>query len=204
MRLLTVGLAVAVLTLLLAAPAVASCAPRAPITENAARAVAVVYGTVTGTEPGAVIMRVEKVLKGQAATPLRVFVGPGRSAGSGQVVFTSVDYGPAPVGSDHVLYVISGSDGQLETSACIGSHAGPPDPIEVTYFGVGTFAASVAPSPNAPSASAVAATPPPDEVAAAPIGGTETFRTVLVVSALGAGAVAVLVLILRRRLVGAR
>ena len=148
-RSLTISCTVAVLTFVFATPAAASCAPPAPIAENAARAVAVVYGAVTGAESGAVILRVDKVLKGQVATPLRVFLGPSRGGGAGPVAITSVDYGPAQVGSDHVLYVVRGSDGQLETNACIGSHAGPPDSGEVTYFGAGTSAASPAPSQNA-------------------------------------------------------
>ena len=68
---------------------------------------------------------------------MRAFVGPGRAGAPGTAVMTSDDYAAA-VGSDHVLYLIGGSDGQLETNACIGSHAGPPNALEAAYFGAGT------------------------------------------------------------------
>jgi hypothetical protein len=119
-------------------PAASSCAAPATIADNAARAAVVVYGTVTGVGAGAITVRVDRVLKGDARTPLRVFVGPGRG-GAFTPVATSVDYAAA-VGTDHVLYVVRGTDGELETNACGGSHAGPPDDKERAFFGVGTTA----------------------------------------------------------------
>jgi hypothetical protein len=155
MRALLAALALAAMTLLDAMPAAASCAPPASVGENAARAEAVAYGTVTSTERGAIIVRVDRVLKGQVAGTLRVFVGPGRGGAAGSAIATSIDYpdlrGPAAVGSDHVLYLIRGSDGQLETNACIGSHPGQPDAAELTYFGAGTSPAPASPLPRTAS-----------------------------------------------------
>jgi hypothetical protein len=111
-------------------------------------------------------------------------------------VFTTVDYGPAPIGSDHVLYLITGRDGQLETNACIGSHSGPPDPVEVAFFGAGTAAAGVPPVPNVPSA--VTATAPPGEVAAPPVAGAGSSPPIPALVAIGTAAIAALVLGLRR------
>ena len=82
------------------------------------------YGTVTDVSAGAVTLRVDRVLKGQVGRSVRVF---------GTVGFTSIDY-RAELGSDHVLYLVRRADGELETNACIGSHAGPPDATEVTFF----------------------------------------------------------------------
>lgn len=124
------------LLLVMAAPAAASCAAPASVAENAARAVAVVHGTVTGAGGGAVTLRSDRVLKGSVGGTLAVFVGPGRGGTGGTAVATSVDYAAA-VGSDHVLYLIKGADGRLETNACIGSHAGSPTAAEVAYFGAG-------------------------------------------------------------------
>lgn len=140
-------IAVAICLLVFSSPAAASCAARAPTPENAARAEAVVYGTVTDAGAGAVTLRVERVLKGQVGSSVRVFLGPGR-AGVGGTAITSIDYPDtgtrAEVGSDHVLYIVRGADGQLETNACIGSHPGRPDASEVTFFGLAS--SSVAPS----------------------------------------------------------
>jgi hypothetical protein len=123
-----------------ASPAAASCAPPVTVAENAARAVAVVYGTVTASSGSALTIRIDRVLKGDIQTPARVFVGPARGGGLAPVV-TSVDY-PATVGSDHVLYVVRGSDGELETNACVGSHAGRPNDNETAFFGAGTAPAA--------------------------------------------------------------
>jgi hypothetical protein len=151
-------LAVAALVLL-ASPAAASCAARAPVADSADRAVAVVYGTVTASGEGALTVRVERVLKGQVAASIRVFVGPGRHGPGGTASATSIDYPdlsrPAAVGSDHVLYLTRGSDGQLETNACIGSHAGPPDAAELAFFAAGSASSAlpatpVPPAPEAP------------------------------------------------------
>lgn len=116
-----------------ARPALASCAPPATVGENAARAESVVYGTVTSVSDGAATVRVDRVLKGSAAGTITVWLGPGRGGSAGTAVATSIDYTAAP-GTDHVLYLIRGSDGQLETSACIGSHAGPPNSDETAHF----------------------------------------------------------------------
>jgi|GEM_PF-2505005 len=130
-------------------PAAASCPAPAPIQENAARAVAVVYGTVTqvsasavtDVSAGAATLRVDRVLKGQVGSSVRVF---------GIAGFTTIDY-RAELGSDHVLYLARRADGQLETNACVGSHAGPPDASEVALFALlsssGTPPAT--PSPDA-------------------------------------------------------
>lgn len=140
----------AILALLLlltgARPALASCAPPASVAENAERAEAVIYGTVTGQASGSVTLRVDSVLKGSASQTLTVFVGPGRGSGGGQTVMTSVDY-DAPLGTSHVLYLIRGEDGQLETNACIGSHAGAPTANETAHFGPGTAPTAAGPDP---------------------------------------------------------
>lgn len=144
-----VGLSV-ILTvpLLMASPAAASCAPPASVSENAGRAVAVVYGTVTDAGGGTITLHVDRVLKGSAGGTVTVNVGPGRDpdGAGGTAVATSVDY-DAKVGSDHVLYLIEGEDGQLETNACIGSHAGAPTAEEVAYFGAATSPGPATPTP---------------------------------------------------------
>ena len=127
--------AVAVRLLVFSSPAAASCAAPAPTPENAARAEAVVDGTVTNVSAGAVTLRVDRVLKGQVGRSVRVF---------GTVGLTSIDY-RAELGSDHVLYLVRRADGQLETNACIGSHTGPPNASEGTFFGLSS-------SSGAPSA----------------------------------------------------
>lgn len=141
-------IAVAVRLLVFSSPAAASCATLAPTPANAARAEAVVYGTVTDVSAGAVTLRVDRVLKGQVDRSVRVF---------GTAGFTSIDY-RAELGTDHVLYMVRRADGQLETNACIGSHAGPPDATEVTFFGLSS-------SSGAPPATA---TPVVESVVPAP------------------------------------
>lgn len=179
-------LAVAVQVLVLASPAAASCAPRAATPENAARAELVVYGTVTEASAGAVTLRVDRVLKGPVGSSVRVFVGPGRG---GSV--TSVDYpdmgARANIGSDHVLYVLRAADGQLETNACVGSHPGPPDPSENTFFGLAAT--------SAPSATS---TPGVEPIASAPASVTATPWAALVVAMIVIGA-ATLQIVRRRR-----
>ena len=133
---------------LVASPAAASCAAPAPVADNAGRAVAVVYGTVTASGGGAITLRVDRALKGEVGSPVRVHLGPSRVSIPGIAVATSIDY-RATVGSDHVLYLIRGSDGQLETNACNGSHAGPPDPYELGFFGSSTSTATSSPAPGA-------------------------------------------------------
>jgi hypothetical protein len=144
MRPLIALLAALALLIPLGGEGFASCAPPASVAENGSRAVAVVYGTVTVTGPGSVTIRVDRVLKGSVASPLTVFVGPGRGGTGGVSVATSVDY-RAETGTDHVLYVIRGEDGQLETNACIGSHSGAPTSEENAHFAGGS-------GPSAPTA----------------------------------------------------
>lgn len=129
MRVLVGALVLAAALSLRATPADASCAPPASLADNAARAEAVAYGTVTDASGGAATLRVDRVLKGSVAASVRFFTGPGRSGGA-----TSVDY-QAGVGGDNVVYLVRGADGELETSACIGSHAGPPTAEEAAFFG---------------------------------------------------------------------
>lgn len=161
MRRLIAIIGVAVHLVVFSSPAAASCAARAPTAENAARAEAVVYGTVTDASAGAVTLRVDRVLKGQVGTGVRVFLGPGRG---GSV--TSVDYPDlgtrVDVGSTHVIYIVRGADGQLETNACIGSHPGPPDPSEVSFFGL--TATGAPPATSTPSATSA-----PDVEPVAPV-----------------------------------
>lgn len=137
MRLISAALLVIALSLLVTSPAAASCASPATVAENAGRATAVVYGTITDAGGGAVTLRVDRVLKGQVGATVRAFVGPGRGGGGGTAIATSIDYA-AGVGSDHVLYLMRAADGQLETNACNGSHGGPPNAAELAYFGAGT------------------------------------------------------------------
>jgi hypothetical protein len=130
---------------LLATPAAASCRPPVSVAENAT--VAVVHGTVTDTNGGALTMRVDRIFKGQVGVGIRVFVGPGRTG----VAATSVDY-LAQAGSDHIFYLIRGADGQLETNACIGNHPGPANSDEIAYFGAGTTpSAASSPDPGGPA-----------------------------------------------------
>ncbi len=143
---LVAGIGVALLLVVFSSPAAASCAPRASAAENGARAEVVVYGTATDVSGGAVTLSVDRVLKGQVGSSVRVFYGPGRGGFGG----TSIDYSP-DLGSDHVLYIGRGADGQLETNVCIGSHPGPPDASEVTFFGLSSSSAA----PSATSAPAV-------------------------------------------------
>jgi len=132
MRVLAVLLIAIVLTLVRATPGATSCRPPLPLPEQAALAMAVIHGTVADASGGALTVRVDRVFKGDAATPIRVFVGPGRGVGA-----TSVDYAAAS-GSEQMLYLIHGTDGELETNACIGSHPGPATAEELAYFGAGT------------------------------------------------------------------
>lgn len=126
----------AAVALAFARPAVASCAPPAPVAENTARAAVVVHGTVTSASGGAITLRVDRVLKGSAGAILTVYAGPQRGGSGGTAVATSVDYS-AEVSTDHVIYAVRAEDGQLETNACIGSHAGAPTAEEAAFFGAG-------------------------------------------------------------------
>lgn len=168
-------IAVAVGLLVFSSPAAASCAARAPTPENVARAEVVVYGTVTDASPGAMTLRVDRVLKGQVGNSVRVFVGPSRGGGA-----TSVDYPdigrPPQIGSDHVLYLVRGGDGQLETNACVGSHAGPPDASEVTFFGLASSSAA----PSATSTPAVEPALPAPSVIAPTIWAALTLTIIVI------------------------
>lgn len=197
MRLLIGVSAILALLLSLASPAAALCRPPAPLAENAARAVAVVYGTVTRAGGGAVTLRIDRVLKGNAGGALVVFVGPGRGGAGGTAVMTSNDY-RAAVGSDHVLYLIRGDDDQLETNACIGSHAGSPTAAEVAYF-----SGSASPEPrSSPGPGTGSGTPPPETVPDAP---TAAARVDLIGPALFAILVGtVLVFVVGKRRLDAR
>jgi hypothetical protein len=139
-----------------ARPAAASCAAPGSLAENASRATAVIYGTVTSAGNGSITLRVDRVLKGTAGPTALVFLGPGRGGTGGAVAVTSVDYAAA-VSTDHLLYLIRGADGQLETNACIGSHPGQPTPDEAAFFGAGIapVASPEAPPQTAPSATFV-------------------------------------------------
>jgi hypothetical protein len=131
MRLLAVLVVAIILTVARGTPSAASCAPPVPLADRGALAVAVIHGTVASVGGGALTLRVDRVFKGVAATPLRVFVGPARGVGA-----TSVDY-TAASGTDQMLYLITGLDGELETNACIGNHSGPATAEELAYFGAG-------------------------------------------------------------------
>lgn len=137
MRLAGAVLAVALVTAFSGNHASASCRPPVSVAENAARAELVVYGTVTSATNGAATIQVERVLKGSATSTMTVWLGPSRGGSGGTTVATSVDYS-ATAGVAHVLYLIRGSDGQLETNDCVGSHEGAPTVEEQTFFGAGT------------------------------------------------------------------
>ena len=177
--------------LALSSPAAASCGPTASTPVNAARAEAVIYGTITDVGAGTITVRVVRVLKGQVGSSVRVFVGPSRGEGA-----TSVDYpdiGRSPqIGSDHVLYLVRGGDGQLETNACVGSHAGPPDASEVAFFG--PRATSASPSPT--GAAAVEPTGEPVIPVASRPGAPPAVVATLVLATIG---ILATIAVLRRR-----
>lgn len=164
-----------------AQPALASCAAPATLAENAARAVAVVHGTVTATTAGAATVRVDRVLKGAVAPTITVFLGPARPAGAvGIGAVSSVDY-PAKVGTEHVFYAIRGDDGQLETNACIGSHPGAPSADENAYFGAAGSPPETAGPPAAVDAAAT--TPAPEAPAVAGVGAVWPLLSGLIIVA---------------------
>jgi hypothetical protein len=134
---LGIALAVVAVGALLGSAAEASCRPPAPVAQNAAHADVVVYGRVSavsgGFPPGgSVTFQVQRVLKGTAQSSIRVHVGPVPGTP------TSVDYGGALLGTDHVLYLRTSGSGEYTTDACNGSHAGAPTADEVAHFGPGT------------------------------------------------------------------
>lgn len=177
-------LAAVVLLLAAAQPAAASCAPPAAVSENASRAEAVVYGTVASGDRSRVTVRVERVLKGTVGSTVAAYLGPTRGGGA-----SSIDY-TAPVGSDHVMYLVRASDGQLETNACNGSHAGAPTAEESAHFGAGT-------TPSGTSATTAPLTPGP--AVPGPLPDTATAALVWLLPALTIGLL-VLLLVARRRM----
>jgi hypothetical protein len=131
------ALAVVALALLLSSSAQASCRPPAPVAENAARSDVVVHGRVAEVRGGfaaggSFTFQVQRVLKGNVPSTVRVHVGPVPGTP------TSVDYGGAQLGTEHVLYLRAAGSGEYTTDACNGSHAGAPTGDEVAYFGPGT------------------------------------------------------------------
>lgn len=187
MRPLLAVLAAAALLVAFARPAAASCAPPAPVAENAGRAVAVVYGTVTSGDYSRATVRVDRVLKGSVGSTVTTYLGPMRGGGA-----SSIDY-TAGVGTDHVLYLVRGADGQLETNACIGSHPGAPTAEENAYFGAGSApsgtSATAAPSPTGPAAPRV-------------LPGTATDELSWVSPLLTLGSLVAVLLLARRRIFG--
>lgn len=185
MRLIT-AVAMLALLALTPSPADASCAPPAPLAENAARAVAVVYGRVTAEGSGSVTLRIDRVLKGTVTSPLTVFLGPTRPSPGGPMSFTSVDY-RAERGTDHVLYLIRGADGQVETNACIGSHAGPPTDEESAFYGAAVSPAAGTQAPQSQVTPAPqAATEAPIAPGAAPAFVGSAWQALLALALLGA------------------
>ncbi|HET7700626.1 MAG TPA: hypothetical protein VFM06_07140 [Candidatus Limnocylindria bacterium] len=127
------------------APAEASCAPPEPLPQRIARADAVVFGHVVSFEGGAVrnpralIVRVERVYKGDVVERIFVSAGPGGEGGGapGQVVATSVDY-LAEQGSEHTFYLKQHAPAGFSTDACSGSHPGDLDAEERAALGAGS------------------------------------------------------------------
>jgi hypothetical protein len=130
--------------------AAASCA-RSTVTERAAQAEVVVYGTVTETRQtfaaagGVIRFRPERFLKGTLSGEVEVYLGPSRGG-----AITSVDYQAAERGHVHTLYLRSAANGTWETNACSGSHEGAPTADESALFGAGSPAPPAAPNDNMP------------------------------------------------------
>lgn len=138
----------AVLFGLFPATAAASCV-QTTVTERAALAEVVVYGTVTETRqtfaPASGVIRFlpERYLKGTLPGEVEVFLGPTKGG-----AITSVDYEAVQRGQGHTLYLRSAGDGAWQTDACSGSHVGLPTTEESTFFGTGTTAPPAAPRDN--------------------------------------------------------
>ncbi len=124
------------------APALASCVEQT-LSEHAARAEVIVYGTVTETRQtfvaagGVIRFLPQRVLKGTLAREVEVNLGPTHGGPP-----TSVDYTAVIRGEGHTLYLRSLGDGSYETDACSGSHPGAPTPDEEKLLGTGTLVAA--------------------------------------------------------------
>lgn len=120
-----------------AQPALASCAQQT-LSDQAARADVVVFGTVTSVRmtfaPASpvIMFRPERVLKGTLAKGVQVYLGPTHGG-----AVTSVDYQAASP-QQHTLYLRDAHDGSFETDACSGSHEGTPTADEEKLLGAGT------------------------------------------------------------------
>ena len=133
-------------------PALASCVQMA-VSERAALAEVVVYGTVTETRQtfapasGVIRFRPDRFLKGTLTGEVQVYLGPTKGG-----AITSVDYEAARRGEAQTLYLRSAGDGSWQTDACSGSHAGEPNTEETSFFGAGSAAPPSAPKDNTPLA----------------------------------------------------
>lgn len=136
----------------LSSPALGSCV-QSTVTERAALAEVVVYGTVTETRQtfaaasGVIRFRPGRYLKGALPGEVEVYLGPTKGG-----AVTSVDYEAALRGQAHTLYLRSAGDGAWQTDACSGSHVGAPTSEETAFFGTGTSAPPAAPKDNTPLA----------------------------------------------------
>jgi len=123
------------------------------VSERAALAEVVAYGTVTETRQtfapasGVIRFRPERFLKGTLTSEVEVYLGPTKGG-----AITSVDYEVARRGEAQTLYLRSAGDGSWQTDACSGSHAGAPNPEETSFFGAGSAAPPSAPKDNTPLA----------------------------------------------------
>src|SRR5712691_3355567 len=102
----------------------ASCL-QSTVTERAAQAEVVVYGTVTETRQtlaaasGLIRFQPVRSLKGTLPGDAEVYLGPSRGG-----AISSVDYQAAERGHAHTLYLRSAGNRTWETHACSGSHEG--------------------------------------------------------------------------------
>lgn len=137
---------------LVPATAAASCV-QTTVSERAALAEVVAYGTVTETRQtfapasGVIRFRPERFLKGTLPGEVEVYLGPTKGG-----AITSVDYEAVRRGEAHTLYLRSAGSGAWQTDACSGSHAGAPTTEESGLFGAGTAAPPSAPRDNTPLA----------------------------------------------------
>jgi hypothetical protein len=133
---------------LASSPALASCL-KTTVSEQAALADVVVYGTVTETRQtfapasGVIRFRPERFLKGTFAGDVEVYLGPTKGG-----AITSVDYSAVIRGEAHTLYLKAAGNGAWQTDACSGSHVGAPAAEEASFFGAGTAAPPTAPTDN--------------------------------------------------------
>jgi len=133
---------------LASSPALASCV-QTTVTERAALAEVVVYGTVTETRQtfapasGVIRFRPDRFLKGTLPGEVQVYLGPTKGG-----AITSVDYSAVIRGEGHTLYLRGAGNGAWLTDACAGSHVGAPTAEEASFFGTGTAAPPTAPKDN--------------------------------------------------------